>query len=171
MRNRFALFLVSFCCLCLMLNARPVGAQATDEAFRADIRKFLELTGATKTGTQMAGLVVNSVFAGFKQANPEIPDRAIESVKDVLNKEFSRMFEGPDGLMEKMVAIYEKHFTRDDVKAMIAFYSSDAGKKVVSELPGLVQESAALGQEWTMKNMPRIQAAIEEKLRAEGFIK
>jgi hypothetical protein len=38
-------------------------------------------------------------------------------------------------------------------------------------LPVVAQESSAAGQTWAAANMKRIGAVVQERLRAEGFVK
>jgi hypothetical protein len=39
-----------------------------------------------------------------------------------------------------MIPAYQDHFTRGDIQAMNAFYSSPVGQKVLEELPAVNQE-------------------------------
>jgi len=47
-----------------------------------------------------------------------------------------------DDLIQAMIPAYQKHFTRSDIQAMNAFYSSPVGQKVLEELPAVTQEGA-----------------------------
>jgi hypothetical protein len=57
-------------------------------------------------------------------------------------------------MLDAEVPIYEKHFTKGDVNALIAFYSSPTGQKMMRELPEIMSE--------TMQSiMPMIQGQVE----------
>lgn len=45
-----------------------------------------------------------------------------------------------DEITEAMIPAYQKHFTRGDIAAMNAFYSSPVGQKVLQELPTVMQD-------------------------------
>jgi uncharacterized protein len=45
-----------------------------------------------------------------------------------------------DEIVQAMIPAYQKHFTRGDIAAMNAFYSSPVGQKVLRELPAVTQE-------------------------------
>ena len=45
-----------------------------------------------------------------------------------------------DEIIQAMIPSYQKHFTRSDIQAMNAFYSSPVGQKVLQELPEVTQE-------------------------------
>jgi hypothetical protein len=146
-------------------------AQAPEEAFRKDTMKLLELTGSSKLGIQMANMLSGQFLDGIRKMNPEIHARAIEVAKELLNAEFTKAFESPDGLMPELVTIYAKHFTHQEVLGLIAFYETELGRKAVSTLPQLMQESGAVGQQWAAQHVSRILAGVQERLRAEGLIK
>jgi hypothetical protein len=73
-------------------------------------------------------------------------------------------------MMEKIIAVYAKHFTQDEVRSLVEFYKTPLGQKAIKEMPTLAQEGAAIGQGWANANMPRIAGRLQERLRAEGFI-
>jgi hypothetical protein len=92
-------------------------------------------------------------------------------VKEVLDTEFSNMYTAPDGVLPDMVELYVKHFTHDDVLALLEFYRSPVGQKAIVVMPLLVQEGAAIGQRWMEPRMPKIMDTLQQRLRAEGLLK
>jgi hypothetical protein len=100
-----------------------------------DIRKLLAMTGSAQLGTQVLAQVVLSM----KRAMPHVPDRFwAEFQKEVK----------PDELTELLVPIYDGRLDTADVKALIAFYQTPTGKKFVSVLPAITQESMGAGETW-----------------------
>jgi hypothetical protein len=149
----------------------PAQAQAIDPQFRADIEKLLDVTGAGALGAQMATLVSNSFIESMKQAQPDVPERVVTIVKETLNAEFSNAFAPKSELMGAMIGIYANNFTPDEVKALLAFYGTDAGRKAIAVLPRLAQEGAVAGQKWGQQNMPRMLETLQRRLREEGLLK
>ncbi len=47
-----------------------------------------------------------------------------------------------DEITQAMIPAYQAHFTRGDIAAMNAFYSSPVGQKVLQELPAVMQEGS-----------------------------
>lgn len=45
-----------------------------------------------------------------------------------------------DEMTQAMIPAYQTHFTKSDIQAMNAFYSSPVGQKVLEELPEVTQE-------------------------------
>jgi hypothetical protein len=161
----------SVLCVMLLLQARPARAQTIDESFKSDIEKLLQVTNSAQIGSQAASIVAAQVLGSLRKSQPAIPDRALEVAQQVLDAEFARAFVGPDSLTDRMVSIYAQHFTHDDVRGLLAFYGTDLGKKTIALMPVVFQEGAAAGQQWVEKQMPHIVAALQSRLRAEGFIK
>ena len=115
-------------------------------------------------------MISQQLLDRLQRSQPPVPARALEIAKQILDAEFDKAFEGPASLTDELIPIYANHFSRDDVQGLLAFYSSDLGKKTVASIPAIVQEGAIAGQRWAEKQMPRILGVLEERLRAEGFI-
>jgi hypothetical protein len=159
---------VGIACLSIsIVAARPAHAEAIDPAFRSDIEKLLDVTGSAKSGVLMSTLMAGQMLDGLRKSRPDISEKAIALTKEVLEAEFTKAFEGPDGMTSRLVAIYARHFTHAEVIGLLGFYESDLGKKMIGVMPMLIQDSVAAGQEWAMENMPRIRAVLESRLKAE----
>lgn len=152
--------------------AAPADAQEVNASFRGDIEKLLTVTGADKLALQMANMAAGSVIDAMQRSSPtNVPDRLVEVVKNVLSTEFSAAFQPGSEMMEKIIALYAKHFTQDEVRSLVEFYNTPLGQKAIKEMPTLAQEGAAVGQGWANANMQRINGVLQERLRAEGFIR
>jgi hypothetical protein len=153
------------------LAAQPALGETIDPAFRSDIEKLLEVTGSAKSGALMSNLMAGQMLDGLRKSRPPISEKVIALAKEVLEAEFTKAFEGPDGITSKLAAIYARHFTHEEISALLGFYGSDLGKKTIAVMPMLIQESMAAGQEWATENMPRIRAALQSRLNAEGLVR
>lgn len=167
--GRFA-FVAPFVVIIALACPAPALAQTADEALRKDIDRLLEVTGSARMGMQMGTLMSAQIIdALLKQHN--IPQGAVEVVKQVVNEEIGKAFEGPDSMTAEIAGLYARHFTHDEIKSLLAFYDTPLGQKMIAAMPVLMQESVAIGQAWTQRVMPRIGAEIEKRLRAEGYIR
>ena len=68
-----------------------------------------------------------------------------------------------DEMMQAMVPAYQKHFTKGDMDALIAFYSTPTGQKVLQELPAVMGE----GMQATMPIMRRSVERMTERAEQE----
>ncbi len=151
--------------------AAPAHAQDIDPAFRADIVKMMEVTGTSKIGHQMATMMSQQMLQTARAQHPEVPAHSFDIVQEVAEKEFENAFEGPDGLMTRMIPLYARYFTPEDVRGLIAFYQSPLGQKSLSVMPALMQDAMTLGQQWAAEATPRVQEAIRKRLEADGVVK
>lgn len=156
----------------LVLGApQAARAQAVDPSFEADILKLMEVTGSVRMGEQMAVLISTEVMNGFRKAHPQVPARAFDIVEEVVQGEFATALSAPDGLMPKMIPLYAKYFDHEEVRALIAFYETELGRKAIAVMPQLMQEGAEVGRAWAADVMPRVEEAIQTRLRIEGLVK
>ncbi|UBQ51286.1 DUF2059 domain-containing protein [Aeromonas hydrophila] len=84
--------------------------------------------------------------------------------RDVLEAWVSRYLSW-GAMSTEVAAIYRKHFTEAELKQLIAFYQSPVGKKSLDTMPAIFQESALVGQSLAERNMPALQAMLDEAKR------
>lgn len=68
-----------------------------------------------------------------------------------------------DDLMNMLIPIYRQNLSHDDVKAMIDFYQTVAGKRIAKKLPKIATESMQAGISWGQSIGEKIRADIESK--------
>ncbi len=69
-----------------------------------------------------------------------------------------------DDLIQDLVPVYQRHLTRNDVRAMIAFYSSPPGQKIVREQPKMLKESMQVAGTSQQKRMEALLAKLEVRM-------
>lgn len=152
------------------VQAKIKKEDAAREALRKDIEHLLEVSGSSQLAVQVATTISGQILDQLR-SKPEVPPRAIDVAKEVLDEEFRKAFAAPDGLMAGVVRVYARHFTSEDVKQLVEFYNTDIGKKLVATMPALTQESMDAAQKWAEREMPRVTRVLQERLRKEGLIK
>ncbi len=68
-----------------------------------------------------------------------------------------------DELIDAMIPAYQKHLTKGDVEALIAFYSSPTGQKYLKELPAIQADS----MQATSGVIQKMMAKMEDRLQSE----
>ena len=117
-----------------------------------DIQKLMELMDAKAMGLQ----VMQTMMDSFNAVGSPVADGFLKDFMSEVNF---------DELVELTIPIYEKHFTHDDIKQMIAFYQSPIGKKLLKKQPAILKESMAVGIAWAQK----ITEKLIEKMRDEEY--
>ena len=131
MKKLSLFFLLAF----FFANGSVVMAKAIDPEKRKEIEKMLQLTGMEKLMDQMKAQIIRS----FETSHPNVPQYVWKSLE--ANLDMSQ-------LLERLLPLYDKYYTLEDLKAVNAFYSTPAGQKILSTMPQLMQESMEIGQKW-----------------------
>ena|SRR5690349_18334869 len=132
----------------------PLGETfAQVDSYKATLKKVLEVAG-TEENFKVA---IKQMFGMFKQQNSNVPDSFWEEAE----KEFSET--SMDDLVDMLSPVYQKHMTESDLKKIIEFYQTPAGKKYAEKTPLILQESMQVGQQWGMKIAQRVQEKLKEK--------
>ena len=133
-------FLIALACLVL---AAPALAQNADEpASRDDVILYLRtmrshdmLQRTMQVQSQSMQALLHDQFLKDKGKLPPNYDAHMKKAMDDLVKNMPM-----DDIVQAMIPAYQKHFTKGDIEAMTAFYSSPVGQKVLEELPAVIQE-------------------------------
>jgi hypothetical protein len=111
-----------------------------DPAKVADIRSLLELVGArdvvqdaTTRGTEQFR---ESLIASLPES-----DRAQQFVNKFVS-DYQNRFDA-DEVTGQLVAIYDRHFTNEEIKGLLQFYGSPLGQRVAAEMPKVAAETQA----------------------------
>lgn len=167
MLNKTSWLVVVLCALsCTALPLRADEPPAIAPDFRADIDQLLLMTGAMDIGKQMGSAVATQMAAALKQARPDLPAQAIDAIAPAVEEIID---ENIETFRQAVVALYAKHFTHEEVKGMIQFYSTDLGRKTIRVMPELVRDSMLLGQQWGAALAPQFGPKLQQKLRDRGF--
>ena len=122
-----------------------VEAAKIDPTKEADIRRLLEVTGITALMLQaMSGsekdikpLMINSFPPGEYRAK----------LVDLFFAKFNSKIDSK-ALIDLIIPIYDKNLSREDVQALVTFYSSPLGHKVITVLPQISAEAHEAGKKW-----------------------
>ncbi len=132
------LTLALFCALfAFTANAQ----NASEDPFRTELKRHLELTNSKKTLTAgVKGMLETFAKNGMLSAGKDIDLIA----EDVSNTLFPLM-------MDEYVVIYKKYFTLDELREINAFLITPIGKKYAESTPKITMESASIGQKYGPK--------------------
>lgn len=148
MKTVFSALFASTLVLAGAVVSTSAAPAATDDKVQK-IEELLELTGSGDLGVQ----VMEGMLAQMKQALPDVPAEWWSAFMDKVD---------PQSLNALVVPIYEKHFSDEEIDAMLTFYRTPAGQSVVSKLPVIMQESMVAGQTWGEQLMKDVIGGLEE---------
>jgi hypothetical protein len=177
MHRASALF---FVCAGIFVIAPTACAQEVSPGFKADVLRLFKASGieavAVSQATYLANAMIDAIVkttvtdpapdSTLSSRDSTLVSRTIEVCKDEVALILKR--EAPK-LLQEMVPVYAKHFTQDDVRAMVAYYDSPLGKKVIREQAMLVSECTQVGEAWGRALGPTIQVRVADRLKQEGL--
>jgi|GEM_PF-1307379 len=138
-------------------------SRAEDEIAPARLelaKQVMQMSGATAAYDEYEknlDLMVNQI----RQYMPGADDATMADIKKIAVEEFTAF---KPTLMENAAKVYAKHFTDKDLKGLIAFYKTDAGKHFAAEMPALSAESIKLTEPFTQRFMARLQQYIAGRI-------
>ena len=125
------------CAISLVLSVGIPASSSSDIPSEKEqaIRKLMEMIGAADLGDQVSQQLLSQMRLSF----PQVPES--------LWAEFAESLD-PAELTGLAIPIYDRHFTMEELQALIDFYTTPVGQQVVKKLPLVAQESNAIGQQW-----------------------
>lgn len=139
-----------------------------------DIRSLLEMTYAWNTVDSMAGVMAMTIPPELKppdDGQPDFDHRLGLAMARIMWRSI-----GPE-LMNRLATTYDSVYSHEDIKAMIAFYSSPAGRRVTRAAPEMarqLQESIGLlAVKWAggykdEEGWQRLRSQLAEELKKQG---
>ena len=122
---------------------------------REKILNFLNLTGIAKYPDVIAAGYTAQIRSQF-MTDETLPDEFAKAVGLMT----ATLEAKKDVLFDTVIAAYEKSFTEEDIDALVSFYGSSVGKRVV-ELGGIVlPEVIAAGETWGAEALMSIQGEL-----------
>jgi hypothetical protein len=135
-------------------------------AFETDIRRLLELTGSTGVPGQLAKAMTQQIWDSWRTAKPDMPLRGYEVLDHVVSTLFEKH---ADILINRLVWIYGRHFTHEEIKGLIAFYETGLGRKSIELMPVIMKERAVSRNQWIHAISPELKETVEQRFKDEGI--
>ena len=157
--------LKSLLCAGVLAVSLSAGAQTTvsiapDAASKEDVKKLFDVMASREQMSQL----MQQLFAQMRSLNREQLKKKRPELTDA---DFARMDRESEDLIKHfpleemlndMIPVYQRHFTKSDIEALTTFYSSPPGQKFLHEMPAVTAE--------TMRAIyPRIEAEVDASLK------
>ncbi len=144
--------LLCICVLCLgvALQAR---AQQPNNDYQKVVEEMIEVSGSG----EVFQAVVPQIFGMLKGQLPNVPDvywtEAEAEMAKTANGELAAL----------LVPVYHKYLSIGELREIIAFYKTPAGKKLAEVTPQISSDAMVVGQQWGMQLGQRIYKQLQEK--------
>jgi hypothetical protein len=130
----------------------------------ASAKELITITGTTTLFSPLIAGVVEQAKVLYLQQNPALAKDLNEIATQIrvdLQPRFSE-------LTEEVARLYAANFTEQELKDILAFYKTTAGKKLLAEQPKIVDTSMKFAQEWANKLSDQVIAKMRDELKKRG---
>ena len=126
--------------------------------------QLVSITGATALFNPLIAGVVEQAKNLYLQQNPALA-KDLNEIADKMRKDLQPRFAE---LTNEIAKLYATHFTEQELKDILAFYKSPAGKKMLAQQPAVVEGSMKFAQNWANKLSEQVVAKMREDLKKKG---
>ena len=148
-----------------MIRTVHGGAQASPSPATVQLaREVVVASGATRAFDGVIPSILQQSANVFVQQNPDLQQELVEAVK-AISPEFEKR---TSEIITIVATVYATAFTADELKELLTFYQSAVGKKFVSQLPRVLEESFVKTQEWGGKISEEIVRGIRAEMKKRG---
>jgi hypothetical protein len=110
---------------------------------------------------QQSAMIHETLKKRYPQTSPEKIARADQLIAETM-KDMPM-----DAMLDDMIPIYQRHFSKTDIDAMSTFYGSPTGQKMMREMPQLTTESMQASYARMQKQMDTITQKAEQIVKED----
>ena len=135
-------------------------------ATREDIEHYLSVMHSHEMMTQMMDAMIKPMHQMVHEQFLKDKDKLPADFEEKTTKMMDDMLKSMplDEMMQAMVPVYQKHLTKGDVDALIAFYSSPTGQKMLREMPAILAEAMQSSMPIMQKYMETVKQRVEDNV-------
>ncbi|WP_293948052.1 DUF2059 domain-containing protein [Sneathiella sp.] len=149
-----------------MIFTLGIGNVMADPAREKAVTELLEIT---RTAEQIKAVTIQSIRLFLDQGFRSHPDIAEEAKDRAYEIMVETLQENIDGLVDPLKKVYADTYSLEELNAMIDFYSSDIGQKVVEKTPVIAQQAVVIGSQWGMTVNRQVMERIHKDLADKGY--
>jgi len=161
MKRAVFFILVTLCLSIPALSQVNVSIADDPAASREDVLKLFDVMQMREQMNQVMRQVTIQMRGmtdeQMKKQNPNISAEELAKI-DARSEKLIEAVPVSD-MLDDMVPVYQKHLTKGDVQAMITFYSSPTGQKILHEMPAMTAEGMQALQ-------PRMRKIMDDTMRS-----
>ncbi len=144
----------ALCVIAMILCMSQAGFSQDKGTYKQTLTKLMEVTGSFTNYK----VVVTNMLDMYKKQSADVPPEAWMQLEAKITGVAGPM------LVDLLLPIYQKYVSEADLKSVIAFYESPAGKRFIASNPQILKESMDAGQQLGAK----IGAEVEKSMLLEG---
>ncbi len=134
----------------LVLGTCPIVSSAdelTPEKIR-DIKALMSIGMPKEADLAVFSRQIDKVLFTMKRQHPDLSDASMSAMREEALKIYEVKRDEPGGLTDRLVVIYHKHLSDDDVKQILQFFATPVGQKVKGFLAVRQIEALPIVEKW-----------------------
>jgi hypothetical protein len=148
----------------LAVSSPAAHAQQPSAAAMSTAKEIVTVTGATSLFNPLIAGVVEQAKLLYLQQDPSL-SKDLNEIAAKLRSDLAPRFEE---VANDVARNYATNFTEQELKEVLAFYKSPAGKKLISEQPKVVDASLKFAQTWANSLSDEVVGKMREELKKKG---
>lgn len=140
-------------------------SQQPSAAAMATAKELVAITGTTSLFNPLIAGVVEQAKLLYLQQNPALA-KDLNEIADKMREDLKPRF---SELTDDVAKEYATNFTEPELKAILVFYQSPAGKKLLDRQPKIVDASMSFAQDWANKLSDEVVPKMREELKKRGY--
>jgi hypothetical protein len=148
----------------LALASPAAYAQQPSATAIATAKEVVIITGATTLFNPLIPGVVEQAKNLFLQQNPGLA-KDLNEISTKLRGDLAPRFEE---LVNNVAKNYATSFTESELKDILAFYKTPAGRKLISDQPKVVDATLKFAQTWANTLSEQVIAKMRDELKKKG---
>ena len=132
-----------FLLFALLVSPALFAQQPSDQPTREEMTKMFDVLrvrqqteGVMKT---MLAQMKQQIESDIEKRYPNLPQESKQKIEAMVNDSVN--IYPVSEMLDDLTPVYQKHLTKADVEAVIAFYSSAAGQRFLDQMPAMTQEA------------------------------
>jgi hypothetical protein len=165
-------FLVGiFLCLSFACNGLAQDTTADAPATKEDVQRYFQAKHSREMMQTMLDAMAKPMHQMTHDRYLKDKDKLPADFETKMNKRTDDLMKDMpfDEMMQAMVPAYQKHFTKGEMDALVSFYSSPTGQKLIREMPAIMGEAMAAMMPIMRQHMDaatqRLQQEADEMLK------
>ncbi len=148
----------------LSLSVSAAHSEQPTPASVATAKELVTSTGAMALFTPLIAGVIEQAKLVFLQQDPGLAKDLNEIATQMRTDLAPRQVE----LTNEVATLYASSFTDDELKAILSFYQSPVGKKLLERQPQVVESSMRFAQTWANKLSDEVVGQMRAELKKRG---
>ncbi|HET8924952.1 MAG TPA: DUF2059 domain-containing protein [Candidatus Acidoferrum sp.] len=153
-------------CLCTAMMGFAQQAALDAPATKEDVQKYLEVMHSREMMSQVVDAMSKPMHQMIHEQYLKDKDKLPADFEARMNKMMDDSMKAfPwDEMLQSMVPVYQKHFTKGDISALTAFYGTPTGQKVLRELPAITAEAMQSMMPLLQKQMEAMNGRLQQEV-------